>query len=183
MKRLLRHSLLFALLLGLLAVRQQTALLVHLTLGQGVLLALVGVGATLELDADRRADQLEHASVGVFQIAHVGTRHRIHLVTVDDDQRRVGTAQVGVAQLDAAAIDQRRLVLLHRVLEDLGEAALGATIGATTGGAVGSVAKGASALKNAAVNRLGDPAQKVINKGLDLVWEPFQSKVGQLATK
>ena len=44
---------------------------------------------------------------------------------MDDDQRRVGAAQVGVAQLDAVAVDQRRLVHLHGILEDAGQAAGG----------------------------------------------------------
>ncbi len=97
----------------------QPALLVHLAIREGVLVALVGVVAALVLDTDRRTDQFQHAAEGVFQVARVGLRHRVHLVAVDHDQRRVGTAEVGIAQLDAAPADHRRLVLLHRVLEDL----------------------------------------------------------------
>src|SRR3990167_11232950 len=97
-----RLALVFTLLLSLLVVAHQTAFLVHLTIRKGVLVALIGVITTLELDADRRADQLEHTPVGVFQIANIGLGHRIDLVAVDHDQRRVGTTQGGAAQLDAA---------------------------------------------------------------------------------
>ena len=47
---------------------------------------------------------------------------------MNNDDRRVGAAQVGVAQLDAAAVDQRRLVLLHGGFEDFGHA-LGRDLG------------------------------------------------------
>src|SRR5574344_2317332 len=103
--------------------RHQTFFLVDLAFGQGVFLVGVGVVAALEFDADRRADQLEYAPVGVFQVAHISLGHMVGLVAVNNDQRRVGTAQVGIAQLDATAIDHRRLVLLHGGQQDVGQLA------------------------------------------------------------
>ncbi len=104
-------------------VRHQAALLVDLAVGEGVLLALVRVLTALVLDADRRTDQLQHAAVGVLQVTRVRLGNLVGLVAVDHDQRRVGTTKVGIAQLDAAAIDQWWLVLAHGIFEDLRQAA------------------------------------------------------------
>src|SRR5690606_37524574 len=112
-----------ALLFGLLVVRHEPPLLVHLTVGQGVLLTLVGVLTALVLDADRRADQLEYTTVGILEIARVGLGYRIDLVAVNHDDRRVRPPQVRIAQLDAAAGDHRRLMFAHCILEDLRQAA------------------------------------------------------------
>src|SRR5690606_26906670 len=119
-----RSTLLVAtLLLGFLVVRHEPPLLVHLTVGQSVLLALVGVLTALVLDADRRADQPEYTTVGILEIARVGLGYRIDLVAVNHDDRRVRPPQVRIAQLDAAAGDHRRLVFAHCILEDLRQAA------------------------------------------------------------
>src|SRR5690606_41219855 len=61
-----------ALLFGLLVVRHEPPLLVHLTVGQGVLLTLVGVLAALVLDADRLDDKLEYTTGGIRETARVG---------------------------------------------------------------------------------------------------------------
>src|SRR5690606_1661165 len=74
-----------ALLFGLLVVRHEPPLLVHLTVGQGVLLTLVGVLAALVLDADLRVDQLEHTAIGVLEIARVVFGYRIDLFEVIHD--------------------------------------------------------------------------------------------------
>src|SRR5690606_41243933 len=88
-----------ALFLGLLVMAHQAALLVYLTLGQLVLLLRKGVVAALVLDTNRRAGQLEHLAEDIFQVTSVGARHRVHLVTVNHDDRRVGATVVGVAQV------------------------------------------------------------------------------------
>ena len=120
LKRLL--FLVATLLVGLLVVSHQTTLLVHLTVGQCVLVAFVWVIATFELDADRRTDQFQDSAVSVFQVTHVGLGHLLDLITMDHDNRRVGTTQVGVTQFDPAVVDHRRGVLAHGVFEDLGQA-------------------------------------------------------------
>src|SRR5690606_37953038 len=111
------------LLFGLLVVRHESPLLLHLTIGQRVLLTLVWVLPSLVLDADRRADLLYNTAVGVLEIARVGLGYRIDLVAVNHDDRRVRPPQVRIAQLDAAAGDHRRLVFAHCILEDLRQAA------------------------------------------------------------
>src|SRR5690242_14864810 len=103
-------------------VRHQTTLLVDLTVGERVLVAFVRVLAALELDADRRTDQLEHTTVSVFQVTDVRLRHLLDLVTVDHDDRRVRTTQVGITQLDPAVVDHRRRVLADRIFQNLGQA-------------------------------------------------------------
>lgn len=67
--------------------------------------------------------------------------------------------------------------------ENLKDAATGAVIGGATGGAVGTIAKGASAVKNAAVDKLYPYAEKYLGKGLTTVYKPFQDKVEELAVK
>src|SRR3989338_4948463 len=114
-------ALVFALLLGLLVVAHQAALLIHLTIREGVLIALIGVIAALELDTDRRTDQLKHAAVGVFQVADIGLGYRLDLVAVNHDQRRVGTTQVGIAQLDAAIVDHGRRMIADGVFKNRGQ--------------------------------------------------------------
>ena len=47
---------------------------------------------------------------------------------MDHDNRRVGTTQVGVTQLDPTVVDHRRRVLAHCVFQDLGQ-----TVGRPTG--------------------------------------------------
>src|SRR5690606_21990128 len=114
-----------ALLLGLLVVRHKPALLVHLAVGQGVLLALVGVFTALVLDTDWRTYQLEHASVGILEVARIGLGYCIDLVAVNHDDRRVRATQVGIAKLDTTPRYHRRCMLAHGIFENLRQAACG----------------------------------------------------------
>ena len=50
----------------------------------------------------------------VSQVASVGVRDMLHLVTVNDDDRGIAATLMRVPKLDTPAPDQRRLVLLHR---------------------------------------------------------------------
>src|SRR5690606_15800565 len=67
----------------------------------------------------------QHTAEGVFQVTGVGSRHRVDLVAVNHDQRRVGATQVGIAQLDPATVDQRRRVVADGIFENLRQAAGG----------------------------------------------------------
>src|SRR5471030_535170 len=116
-------TLIAAFFIGFLVVRHHPTLLVDLTVSQRVLVAFVRVLAAFELDANRRTDQLQDTTVGVFQVAYIRLRYFLDLVAVDHDQRRVGAAQVSVTQLDAAAADHRWRVLADRIFEDLGQTA------------------------------------------------------------
>src|SRR5690554_6116453 len=66
----------------------------------GVRHGVEGVLAGTELEAHRRAADLEHLAEGVGQVAAVGLGQRLGLVAVDHDDRRVAAALVGHAQLD-----------------------------------------------------------------------------------
>ena len=65
------------------------------------LLIAEGVFAGVELDAQRCSLQAEDFTEAVFKVAPVGVGNLVQRVAVDDDQRRVASALVGVAQFGA----------------------------------------------------------------------------------
>src|SRR5437773_1916122 len=70
-----------------------------LLLGQGFLAALEGVGAGAQLDAHRRALQLENLAKRVLQVALVRGLHAVQAAAVDDHDRRIGAPLVRIAHL------------------------------------------------------------------------------------
>lgn len=109
------------LLLFLLNKLHHPPLLLHLALGQFVLLACVGVVAAFEFDTYRGAVEVEGFAEGFFQVANVVVRDFFGLVTVDDNDGRVVAAGVGVAEFDAPTAYKWRLVGRHCVFENFGE--------------------------------------------------------------
>src|SRR5512138_3103059 len=71
-----------------------------------IALALVGVLVGPKLDAHGRAFEVEALAKYVTEIAAIRVGHVRRLIAVDDDYRR-----------DAAALHERRLMLLDRLLE------------------------------------------------------------------
>src|ERR1051325_6024732 len=59
----------------------------------------VGIAAGAQLDAERRAGELESVAEVALEVAPVGIGHAVDRVAVDDDARRVDAALVRVAQL------------------------------------------------------------------------------------
>src|SRR5690606_23853769 len=123
-------------LLAALDVLHQAPFLGDLPGGKDVLLAGVGVLAAAELDLHGGAVEVEGAAIGFFQVAHIVVGDILGLVAVDDDQRRIAAAGVGVAQFDTAAVDQRRRMIRDRILENAGEVIGAQLVG---GGGVGLV--------------------------------------------
>ena len=83
----------------------QALFLFNLTFGQGVFAPGIGVGTPFEFNPHRGAVQFQHPAIGVDQIALVGIGHGIGLVAVDDDQRRVLAALVGITQFNTPPPD------------------------------------------------------------------------------
>ena len=81
----------------------------HLARRQLVAAPGKGVRIGTEFDPHGRARQPERLAEVVLEVAPVGIRDVLRLVAVDDDDRRIASALVGVAQLDAPPADQRRL--------------------------------------------------------------------------
>src|SRR5690606_22041313 len=79
---------------------------------QGIALAFERILVGAEFDAYRRAFESEGLAEDVAEIAAIGVGDVLHLVAVHDDDRRVAAALVCVAQLDAPAAYERRLMLL-----------------------------------------------------------------------
>src|SRR5512138_85153 len=82
-----------------------------------IALALVGVLVGPKLDAHGRAFEVEALAKYVTEIAAIRVGHVRRLIAVDDDYRRVAAALVRITQFDAAALHERRLMLLDRLLE------------------------------------------------------------------
>jgi len=98
-------------------------------------LAIVGIGVGAVLDDHRRRKEIVGLAEHVGEVARVGIGNRCGLVAVDHDARRVAPTLVRVAQLDAPAAHERRLVHAERVLECArqllgGHAAHGGLVGA-----------------------------------------------------
>src|SRR5690606_39817539 len=94
--------------------------------------------------------ELESAAVGFFQIADVVVGNILGLVAVDDDQRRVAAAGVGIAQLDAPPVDQGRRVIADRIFQNTGEVIGAELVG---GGGIGLVYRLVEVANAAAVQR------------------------------
>src|SRR2546423_153749 len=79
-----------------------------LLLGEELLAALEGIGAGAQLDAHRRALQLENLAKRVLQVALVRGFHSVQAAAVDDDDGRIGATLVRIAHLGAEAPRERR---------------------------------------------------------------------------
>ena len=77
----------------------------------------VGIDACLELYPKGRAPQLERVAEKMFQVAPVCVGDPRQCRSVDDDERRVDPALMGVAQLRADVAGTRRLLALHGELQ------------------------------------------------------------------
>ena len=86
---------------------------------QRVLLSLVGVVAGLELDVDRGTDDSQRRPESPDQVAPVVVGDQIRLIAVNDDDRRVGAALMGVAKLDPPSAGERWWPMLDGILEVL----------------------------------------------------------------
>ena len=96
-------------LFAFLNVLNQTLTLTHLVRRQGVAFIRKRVFPFLELNTDRRTHHVQRLTEVVHQIALVGVRQILNLITVDHHDRRVIPPGVGILQLHATATHQRRL--------------------------------------------------------------------------
>ena len=108
---------------------RQPAAFRHLSRCQLVLAAFVGVRSGLEFQSQRCPVEFQDLAEAVDQIASVGVGHIGGLVAVDDDDRWVAAALMGITQLDAASMNQWGLVLLDRCLKDAGQLRCGEVAG------------------------------------------------------
>ena len=96
----------------------QTAALLDLPLGEFIAAPGKRVRILTKFDTHRRALQPKRLTVRVDEVAAIGFRHLQHLVAVNDDDRRVAAALMGIAQLDASTAHERWLVRLDSRFED-----------------------------------------------------------------
>src|SRR5205807_4414521 len=87
-----------------------------LLLGERPLAPLERILARAQLDAKRRAPELERLAQRILEIALVRPLDLVQRGSVDDDDRRVRAALVRVAQLRPEAPGERRLLLLDGCL-------------------------------------------------------------------
>ena len=89
----------------------------ELTRRKGVAPPLERIFTIAELDTQGRTCQLQRLAVDVFEIARVVIWHFIDLIAMNNHNRRILPAGMGVAHLDAATARRRRRVALERGLE------------------------------------------------------------------
>ncbi len=89
----------------------------------------VGVGARAELDAQRRALQRQTLAEPAFQEAPVAVAHLVERAAVDDDDRRVLSPLVRIAQLGPERAVARRLLMQHGRMQHAGELGRGQLAG------------------------------------------------------
>src|SRR6185437_5140405 len=77
----------------------------------------VGIDACLELYPKGRAPQLERVAEKMFQVAAIGVGHVRQRRPVDDDERRIDAALMGIAQLRPHVAGTRRLLSRHGELQ------------------------------------------------------------------
>src|SRR6185437_13614783 len=77
----------------------------------------VGIDACLELYPKGRAPQLERVAEKMFQVAAIGVGDVRQRRAVDDDERRIDTALMGIAELRPHVAGAWRLLSRHGELE------------------------------------------------------------------
>ena len=85
----------------------------------------VGVGTRAELDAQRRALQRQTLAEPAFQEAPVAVAHLVERTAVDDDDRRILSPLVRIAQLGSERAVARRLLVQHGRMQHAGELGCG----------------------------------------------------------
>ena len=88
---------------------------------QFVALTLIGVVAAFELQADGRTHQPQYFAKIIIQITLVSLRQARRLITVNHNYRRILPTLMGIAQLDSASPNQRRLVFRDCLLQQPGQ--------------------------------------------------------------
>src|SRR5579859_5553076 len=107
--------------LALLHLTDHALALALLGLGEHVLFAGERILAVTEIDADRRAFQLEALAEEVFQVAPIGRGDVLGAAAMNDDGRRVAATRMRKTQLGRMTTHQRRLIALVGALQGLGE--------------------------------------------------------------
>ncbi len=82
-----------------------------LAVGQRVLASRIWIFATLELEPDGCAFQFQCLQESILEKTSVRIGHGLRLVTMDHDQRRIGSAGMRITKFNAPAMYQRRRVI------------------------------------------------------------------------
>ena len=84
---------------------------------EGVAAPLEGVGARAQFQPQGGAVQFQDLAEAVDEVAAVAIRQGVGLLAVNDDDGGIAAPLVGIAQLDAATIDQGWLMFLNEIHE------------------------------------------------------------------
>ena len=82
-----------------------------LTLRQLVLTTFVGVVSRPEFQAQWRALQIQRLDKFVSQVSLIRVRNLFGLISMNNNDRRVATTQMRIAQLNASAVNHGRRVV------------------------------------------------------------------------